>query len=104
MKRYDEFIVKAPADVQRAFIKGLWLGDGHVGAKVELYNIDVRVISTASTLLKMHGVRHTVRGPYPPRSPGEKPIYVVYVRSCSRNKLLRLTRLAESPPRPQLHV
>ncbi|PCN49862.1 hypothetical protein B6U99_07515 [Candidatus Geothermarchaeota archaeon ex4572_27] len=41
LKRFDEFIIKAPADVQWTFIRGLWLGDGHVGMKVVLINTDL---------------------------------------------------------------
>lgn len=103
LKRYDEFIVKAPANVQWAFMRGLMLGDGYI-KDCMLTNTDPKIIDVMSKLLSMHGIRHTVRGPYPPRSSGKKPIYVVYVRNCSRNKFLRLTGLAESPPRFQLHV
>ena len=99
LKRFDEFIVKAPADVQWEFIRGLWLGDGHVGSKVVLVNTNLRIIDTVATLLKVYRVKHTVQGPYPPHPPGKKPIYVVYVWKRSRERFLELTGLAEGPPR-----
>ena len=99
LKRFDEFIVKAPASVQWAFIRGLWLGDGHVGAVVALYNTNLKIINAVSTLLKMHEVKHTIQGPYPPGSLGRKPVYVVYIRNYSRKRFLGLTGLADSPPR-----
>ena len=104
LKRFDEFIVKAPASVQLAFLRGLWLGDGQVSSGVKLHNTDLRIIDTVSTLLKMHGVEHTIQGPYPPHSPGRKPIYRIYVTDRSRESFLRLVGLAEGPPRPPLHV
>lgn len=99
LKRYDEFIVRAPADVQWAFIKGLMLGDGSIRYGV-LYNTDPRVIETASTLLRVHGIRHSIYGPYPSKDAWHKPMYHIYIRKRSWERFLKLTRLAESPPRP----
>ena len=65
-----------------------------------LYNTDLRIINAVSALLKMHGIGHTVQGPYPPCGLGKKPLYKVYIRSRSRERFLRLTGLADSPPRP----
>jgi len=98
LKRFDEFITKAPADVQQEFIKGLWLGDGCLSV-CELRNTDLRIINVVSTLLKMHGVEHSVLGPYPPCGLGKKPMYAVYVWKQSRERFLKLTGLTESPPR-----
>ncbi|PCN49879.1 hypothetical protein B6U99_07400 [Candidatus Geothermarchaeota archaeon ex4572_27] len=99
LKRFDEFVIKAPANLQLAFLRGLWLGDGHMGTRIELINTDLRIVSTASTLLKMHRVQHTIQGPYPQHGLGKKPMYRVYIRSCSRGKFLKLTGLADNPPR-----
>ena len=98
-KRFDEFVVKAPAELQLTFLRGLWLGDGYIG-RAELINTDKRLIEVVSTLLTVHGIKHTVRGPYPPHPPGKRPRYVIYVREQTRRKFLRLTGLADSPLRP----
>ena len=102
LKRYDDFIIKAPASVQWAFIKGLMLGDGHIGHQIKLYNTELKIIRTASVLLNMHGVRHSIHGPYPPAPPGKKPKYQLYIWERSRERFLRLAGLADSPPRPLL--
>lgn len=99
LKRYDEFIIRAPAEVQLSFLRGLWLGDGCL-SNCTFHNTDVRIVNTVSELLRVHKVKHTVEGPYPQRSgQGRKPLYVVYVRSCSRGRFLRLTGLIKSPSR-----
>ncbi|PCN50385.1 hypothetical protein B6U99_04780 [Candidatus Geothermarchaeota archaeon ex4572_27] len=100
LRRFDEFIIKAPPDVQWRFIRGLWLGDGHISLKVKLDNADLRIINTVSTLLEMHGVGCTIQGPYPPHPPGKKPLYRVYIRGCSKERFLKLAGLAEGPTRP----
>lgn len=100
LKRYDEFMARAPNDVQLTFLRGLWLGDGHLKHELELINTDAKLIELVSTLLKVHGIRHSVLGPYPPRPPGKKPVYVVRIWEKSREKFLKLTGLIESPPCP----
>jgi len=97
LKRYDEFILRAPVDVQLTFLKGLWLGDGHVGRNIQFCNTDPKHIKTVSVLLRMHGIEHTVEGPYSPSGRGKKPMCCVYVRGRSRGSFLKLTGLAESP-------
>jgi len=103
LKIYDEFIVKAPADVQLVFLRGLWLGDGYVGRTIEFYNTDPKLIKTVGVLLKMHGMKHTMWGPYLPSGRGKKPIYCVHIREQLRESFLKLIGLARSPPRPAEH-
>jgi len=103
LKRFDEFIVKAPSDVQWHFLRGLWLGDGCI-KRCELYNTDLRIIKTASTLLATHQVEFTVEGPYNPEPPGKRPKYVVYIKSHSRKRFFKLAGFAESPPRPSQRI
>ena len=82
LRRYDEFIVKAPADMQRAFIK-VMLGDG--SRRYDKFcNSDLKIIKTVSVLLRMHGIRHSICGPYPSHGMGKKPMYEVYIKSRSR--------------------
>ena len=101
LKRYDEFIVRAPIRVQLRFLRGLWLGDGHKGGD-RFYNTDPRLIAVVEKLLELHGIKHSKHGPYKlSRSAlGYKPIYYVYIRQKSKERFLKLTGLAESPPRP----
>ena len=100
LKRYDDFMIKAPTNIQWAFIKGLMLGDGHIGCNIMLRTTDLKIIRVTSALLSIHGIKHSICGPYPPRPPGKKPIYYIYIWRRSREGFLRMTGLAESPPRP----
>ncbi len=100
LRRFEDFIVKAPANVQWAFIKGLMLGDGWIGEYVQFCNTDPSIIRTVSALLKMYRIKHSVRGPYPRKDLRRKPVYSIHIRQQSRERFLRLTRLAESPPHP----
>jgi len=100
VRRYDVFIVRAPADEQLAFIKGLWLGDGYIGDDIVFYNTDLRLVRVASTILREHDIEHSIQGPHLLKSSRQKSMYRIYVRKRSRELFLALTGLAESPPRP----
>jgi len=100
LKRYDDFIMRAPADVQAAFLKGLLLGDGTVNTRIRFYSTNPEIIRTVSALLRIHGIEHSVPKPYTPTPPGKKPMHYVHVLNRSRERLLRLVGLAESPLRP----
>ena len=108
LKRYDEFIVKAPTNVQIAFLRGLWLGDGHIGEVVGFYNTNLKLVATVERLLRAHSIEYRRLGPYEPSkgSLGRKRWYAIHVRATSKRRFLALTGLAESPPRrihPAMH-
>jgi len=56
------FIIKVPTDVQLALLRGLWLGDGHVGKQVKFGNTDPRLIETVSALLSIHETKYSIHG------------------------------------------
>ena len=101
LKRYDVFIIKAPANVQTAFLRGLWLGDGYMNKGLMFINTDLKLIETAERLLTIHGVLYTRQGPYKskpnnlPRKP-YKPRYIVYVASTSQQHFLELINLPKA--------
>ena len=106
LKRYDVFIVKAPTNVQRAFLRGLWLGDGHIGYEAIFYNTDLNLIKIVEKLLRAHNIKYFREGPYRPKpknlpdKPTYKPMYLVCIDIRSWQEFLELTGFAESPLRP----
>ncbi len=104
LKHYDKYTEETPDEVRKAFLKGLWLGDGHIGMIVLFNNTDLKLIKIVSKLLRRFRVKHTIRGPYKPCPPGKKPVYEVYVRAQSRQRFLKLIDLPEpqSPSIPLL--
>jgi len=105
LKRYDEFIIKAPANVQEAFLRGLWLGDGLISiTNVSFSNTDQKLLETIEKLLSMQKIAYTKGGPYKskPRNLPEKPykpVYTIRIASTALQRFLKLTKLAENPPR-----
>ena len=92
LKRYDEFIVRAPIRVQLRFLRGLWLGDGYKGGD-RFYNTDPRLIAVVEKLLELHSIKYSKHGLYKPGKSalGYKPIYHVYIRRKSKECFLALT-------------
>ena len=74
LKRYGEFIVEAPSQVQLVFLRGLWLGDGSLQSH-KFANTDLRLIEVVEELLRKHHIEFTRQGPYLNRGLGEKLIY-----------------------------
>jgi len=58
LRRLGGFMLRAPAKVQLAFLRGLWPGDGHVSGRVKLYNTDLRIISAVSAIKGARGKAH----------------------------------------------
>jgi len=100
LMRFSVFIIRAPTEVQQAFLRGLWLGDGYIRRRIVLVNTDPRIVGTVSELLSIHGIEHSICGPYKPKGLGKKPKYYVNIWGCSKSRFLELTGLAEGPPRP----
>ena len=102
VKRYDDFIVKAPTNVQMSFLRGLMLGDGYIGIRIKLYNTNLKLIEVASKVLEIHGIKHSIQGPYRPNPPRRKLRYDIYIWKKAGGNFLKLIGLAESPPRPSI--
>lgn len=102
LQHFDTFIMKAPADVQYAFLRAAWMGDGHLRHDTVFTNTDIKIIAVIQDLLWKHGIKCKKLGPYIP-SRGKKPYFKVRVRSCSEEMFFNVTGLwefAESLPRP----
>ena len=100
VKRYDEFIPRTLDDVQLAFLRAAWLGDGHISENLAQFtNTDEKLLSVVETILSRHGVKYARFGPYRPSKLCKKPVYKLGVSLKSLHYFLKLTGLAESPPR-----
>jgi len=71
LKHYDKYVAGAPDEAGKVLLKGLWLGDGHIGRGVFFYNTDLKLTRTVSKLLRRFEVKHSIQGPYKPHPLGK---------------------------------
>ncbi len=83
------------------WLRGLWLGDGHIGKEIRFINTDLKLIETVEKLLSIQKIAYTKEGPYRSK-PGNlpekpyKPLYMIRVASISLQRFLKLTNLPKA--------
>ena len=73
------FIVHAPSNVQREFLKALFGGDGSFSGHITLYNTNLKLLAISASLLRKFGIHGEIRGPYRHGTLGRKKVYCLVI-------------------------